>query len=199
MAQEIALEDRIVAAAENLFASRGFHGTGMRDIARAAGVSIGAIYHHFKSKDELLLAIIQREVAELRAFLEELVRKELPPADIISRLVERHFVRLRARRQVMQVVQREWFSPTSSLRLRFRTLSEEIVSFVQELLEQGMATGQIRPCNPVVAAHAILGMVLGLTPRAVGEDEVAREIREHGAEELSRLFSRWLLVVRRLG
>lgn len=93
----------------------------------------------------------------------------------------------------MQVVQREWFSPTSSLRLRFRNLSEEIVSFVQGLLEQGMATGQIRPCNPVVAAHAILGMVMGITPQAMGDYEVAREIREHGAEELSRLFSRWLL------
>ncbi|KUK27408.1 MAG: hypothetical protein XD60_0414 [Acetothermia bacterium 64_32] len=189
----MALEDRIVAAAERLFARQGFHGTGMRQIATAAGVSIGAIYHHFKGKEELLFAIIQKEFSELKGFLEELIREGLPPAEIIRRLVERHFSDLRARRQVMQVVQREWFSPTSSLRLRFRTLSEEIVSFVQELLEQGMATGQIRPCNPVVAAHAILGMVLGLTPRAVGDDEVAREIREHGAEELSRLFSRWLL------
>ncbi|MBC7097728.1 TetR/AcrR family transcriptional regulator, partial [Candidatus Bipolaricaulota bacterium] len=174
-------------------ARQGFHGTGMRQIASAAGVSIGAIYHHFKGKEELLFAIIQKEFSELKGFLEELIREGLPPAEIIRRLVERHFADLRARRQVMQVVQREWFSPTSSLRLRFRNLSEEIVSFVQGLLEQGMATGQIRPCNPVVAAHAILGMVMGITPQAMGDDEVAREIREHGAEELSRLFSRWLL------
>lgn len=194
MNQQTALEKKIVAAAEKLFARRGFHATGMRQIARAAGVSIGAIYHYFTSKDDLLLAIIKREVDDLKAFLEELVREDFPPREIIHRLVERHFHLLQTRRQVLQVVQREWFAPTDRLRGRLRQLLEEIAAFIRSLLQQGMESGQIRGCNPAVAAYAILGVIMGVTPRALERDELAHEIRDHGAEEISRLLTRWLLV-----
>jgi AcrR family transcriptional regulator len=48
----------VVAAATSLFASRGWSGTGMRDVAREAGVSVETVYANFASKAELLLAAI---------------------------------------------------------------------------------------------------------------------------------------------
>ena len=53
--------ERIVEAGRKLFAKKGFHATGMRDIAKLARVSIGSLYHHFRSKDELFLAVVRRE------------------------------------------------------------------------------------------------------------------------------------------
>jgi AcrR family transcriptional regulator len=49
----------ILNASLNLFAEKGFHGTSMRDIARAADITEGLIYHYFASKRDLFRAIIE--------------------------------------------------------------------------------------------------------------------------------------------
>jgi AcrR family transcriptional regulator len=55
-----ATRDRILAAARRLLVERGYHGVGIEEIARAAGVTRQAVYrHHFASKAELLLALVE--------------------------------------------------------------------------------------------------------------------------------------------
>ena len=48
-----------------LFAQNGFHGTGMAEIARVSGVLVGQIYRDFAGKEDLIAAIVERDVAEL--------------------------------------------------------------------------------------------------------------------------------------
>lgn len=48
----------IIAAAHRLFLERGYHGTSMRQIARAAGVSASGIYNHFTGKEDVFLAVL---------------------------------------------------------------------------------------------------------------------------------------------
>jgi len=63
------VRERIVRAATRVFSERGFHRATMQDIVRASGLSVGAIYTYFKSKDELILAgcdlITDQEMGEL--------------------------------------------------------------------------------------------------------------------------------------
>lgn len=49
----------LITAAATVFARRGFHGASMQEIAREAGWSTGAIYHHFSGKDDLFLAVYE--------------------------------------------------------------------------------------------------------------------------------------------
>jgi TetR/AcrR family transcriptional regulator, cholesterol catabolism regulator len=63
LAREIRREE-ITAAARDLFSRKGFHGTSIPDIARAAGISTGLIYYIFSSKDAILLACCE-EIAAL--------------------------------------------------------------------------------------------------------------------------------------
>lgn len=63
----------ILSAALDLFAERGFHGTSLRDIARAVGIREGAVYHHFESKDALFEAVLSEGEREAAARCEELV------------------------------------------------------------------------------------------------------------------------------
>lgn len=186
------MEEKIVAAAEKLFAKRGFHATGMRQIARAAGVSIGAIYHYFKSKDDILLAIVRREIDHRRKFLEALRKEGLPVSEQIRRIVEMHFARLRENQDTVQLLHREWRSPSARLWRRLPSLYEEIADYLANLIDEGIAAGDIAPCHSTVAAYSIIGMVETVTQRALEGDEVAKELVEHGAGELTRLLSRWL-------
>src|SRR5262245_18288697 len=68
-AHEQEVRERIVRAATLVFSERGFHQATMQDIVRASGLSVGAIYTYFKSKDELILAgcdlITDQEMSEL--------------------------------------------------------------------------------------------------------------------------------------
>lgn len=52
-------KDKIIACAFELFAGKGYASTSMDDIVRVSGISKGGIYHHFKSKEEIFLAIAQ--------------------------------------------------------------------------------------------------------------------------------------------
>ncbi len=60
---------RLLAAASELFAERGFHGTKMRDIAAGAGVNLAAGNYHYGSKKALYLEVLRAQFAETRAML----------------------------------------------------------------------------------------------------------------------------------
>lgn len=56
----------LVAAARRLFAQKGYHQVGIREFAAQAGVTRGALYHHFRGKEDLLLAVIDAIKSELQ-------------------------------------------------------------------------------------------------------------------------------------
>lgn len=62
-------KDRIVEAADQLFYERGFEAASFADIATQVGISRGNFYHHFKTKDDILDAVIERRMETTRAML----------------------------------------------------------------------------------------------------------------------------------
>jgi AcrR family transcriptional regulator len=58
-----AFRDRVLDVAADLFQAHGYHATSIRDVMQAAGVSGGALHHHFPSKKQLALAVIHDRVA----------------------------------------------------------------------------------------------------------------------------------------
>jgi len=68
----------IVEAAVHCFIENGFHQTGMREIAKQAGVSLGNMYNHFKGKDEILLTITAIEAEEIGVFVDILAQPVAP-------------------------------------------------------------------------------------------------------------------------
>jgi AcrR family transcriptional regulator len=62
-------EERIVAAAQRLVTSRGAAAVSMRDVATDAGITIGAIYRHFRDRDALLERVIERVFSTLETHL----------------------------------------------------------------------------------------------------------------------------------
>ena len=71
---------QILAAADRLFHERGFERTSFADVAQAVGISRGNFYYHFRSKDEILAAVIARRRAATAAMLEQWQAGEAEPA-----------------------------------------------------------------------------------------------------------------------
>jgi AcrR family transcriptional regulator len=66
--------EAIIAAAAELFSERTFEGTGINDIAAAVGVTGGAVYRHFDSKQDVLRTIVQRAVEQVVGRVDEIVQ-----------------------------------------------------------------------------------------------------------------------------
>lgn len=79
---------RIVAAADDLFYHQGFEHTSFADIASAVGISRGNFYHHFKSKDEILHAVIAMRMDRTRGLLERWDAQGKHPRERIQSFVE---------------------------------------------------------------------------------------------------------------
>ena len=62
-------QEKIEAAALRLFIQRGFYGTSVRDIARAAGVSLGNIYNYYRTKEQLFASLIRRYEAKMAGLM----------------------------------------------------------------------------------------------------------------------------------
>lgn len=63
----------ILRAAASLIARRGYHGASMRDLGKEVGLQMASLYHHFGSKQELLVAIMREAMADLMACVSEAV------------------------------------------------------------------------------------------------------------------------------
>lgn len=63
----------ILRAAATLIAQRGYHGASMRDLGKAVGLQMASLYHHFGSKQELLVAIMREAMADLTTCVSEAV------------------------------------------------------------------------------------------------------------------------------
>ncbi|WP_341367348.1 TetR/AcrR family transcriptional regulator [Yoonia sp. BS5-3] len=79
-----ATRERIEEKADTLFYEAGFEATSFADIANAVGISRGNFYHHFKSKDDILNAVVSRRLAATRTMLEAWETDAAPKERILS-------------------------------------------------------------------------------------------------------------------
>ncbi len=81
------IRQRIVEAADRLFYIKGFNQTSFSDIADAAGVARGNFYYYFKTKDDILEAVIRRRTEEIRRMLADWNERFPDPRDRLKRYV----------------------------------------------------------------------------------------------------------------
>ena len=82
-----ATREQIVEASDRLFYRQGYGETSFADIAEAVQISRGNFYHHFKSKDAILQAVIDARLAETREMLDAWERESDDPADRIRSFI----------------------------------------------------------------------------------------------------------------
>ncbi len=84
-----ARRQQILDAARRRFLRNGFHSTSMQDVIAEAGVSVGAVYRYFRSKNDIIAAIADGYAAEVKTVLGELAaHPELSLGEVMERAVE---------------------------------------------------------------------------------------------------------------
>jgi len=147
----------IVAIAGELFAERGYANTTVREIADAAGILSGSLYHHFDSKESMIEAL-------LRDFLDRIGREYATvtsvgtdPATTLRALVHVAFGALATDRAAVAVMLNEYNVLVQYPRFRFlRDAVEATERLWVEVLDAGMRAGDFRTSVPADAVYRFL-------------------------------------------
>ena len=151
--------ERILAAATEVFARRGFHGTRVADIAEQAGIAYGLVYHHFRNKEEILAAIFAERWSQYVSYLEDVGRMPIPFHERMGRLV--HFW--------VEVYRRDTHTMTVMINeitrsyefLESHDIGTVLVAFdaIERIIDEGKRNGEVRPgVDAKLATHVVLGV-----------------------------------------
>lgn len=154
--------ERVQAAALTLFAERGYHGTGIRQLADAAGLSSASLYHYMGTKEELLVAIMRESLTALVAAGEQAADAHPEPQARLTALVWLH-VRAHAEGPAQtRVVDDEVRALSPGARAEVVALRDRYEALWQRTLEDGVAAGVFRLGSVPVARRALLEMCTGV-------------------------------------
>lgn len=134
----------MLQAARAEFAKAGFEGARVDKIAERSGMSKGLIYHHFGSKDDLFIAVLEDIYSELRAENEELILDELEPLDAIKALISHTFMYFANNPEFIVLVHSEnlmsaeHLGKSASVNNLFEPLSEKLDELLKRGAEQGI-------------------------------------------------------------
>ncbi len=173
--------DRLLADAAKIFAERGFHGTSMRDLSRATGLSLSGMYHYVPSKHELLFRIQDRCLGQVASGARRAVAHASDPERRLGAFIQHHVVFFASHVAEMKVLSHEDEELTGTMAAQIRQRKRAYVAFLTELLE-ALPSPAVRP---QVAAYALFGMMNWIytwyhPAGPIPPDELA--------EEMARLF-----------
>ena len=150
--------ERILRAATKVFATRGFFGAQVADVARAADVAAGTVYLYFKSKDDLLIAIFERTMSEAIAEGRAALAGIDEPIDRLREIARLHLERLGRDRHLAVVFQVELRQSTKFMERFSATQLREYLGIIRDTIADGQAAGAIRQSiNPTLAAKMLFG------------------------------------------
>ncbi len=151
---------RLLKAAAEAFAARGFHATTTRDIATRVGLSPAGLYVHYPSKHALLahLSVAGHEAA--LALVDETLGTEAPALDRLHAMVTAFVTWHAEHHLVARVVQYELRSLDEQTLAAVSTLRRRMEDSVEQVVREGVADGTLQVPHPRQATRAILSLAV---------------------------------------
>jgi AcrR family transcriptional regulator len=168
----------IVSAASEEFRSRGYDSATLEDIGARVGILKGSIYNYVSSKEELLLAVVEKPARALLAELDDLRADRTSTVTMRLRKLFRVQIRIFSEYYPSAFVYlRNIGPPTLSAKfVEFQDMDGRYMRAVEELIAEGSANGEFTlPAPPRTVARAIVGMLDWMqhwfTPRGAEQDQ----------------------------
>jgi AcrR family transcriptional regulator len=150
---------RILAAAPTVFVAEGYTRASMRDIARASGISVGGLYLHFKSKEELYITLMRDWMKRLNDTTQEALARIEDPVAAFRAFISISIDFARLNREIV-IMQRRELGYTLGIELK-KEFFQERRRLIGDIVRKGIRTGAFRVCEPDEAAKVIFCMLRG--------------------------------------
>jgi AcrR family transcriptional regulator len=183
--------EEILSAAAGIISEKGFDATSMQDIATAVNLQKASLYHHFASKQEILLALLDNALSILTSRLEVVSEANLPATEKLRQAMVAYLDIISAQQNLASVLLLEYRSLPPNLRKQHVIRRDQFEHIWRDLIEEGMAAGIFNCDDPSLAGRAILGVlnwtVTWYSPNGPSSAEAI-------ADQFTNLFLNGLLV-----
>ena len=177
---------KILDTAERLFIEKGYDRASLQEIIQETGLSKGAIYHHFASKEEILYAVCDRIGRRNGEVLAQV--RDNPALNGLEKIRAMFKASLQPERQAKMFCMMPYLMDNAKfLATELRSIFTEVVPcFVEPIVRQGMADGSIRTEHPKELAEAMM-MLSDMWINPIVQPTTPEEIRAR-CEIYNRLF-----------
>jgi AcrR family transcriptional regulator len=150
----------ILRTAARLFRERGYDATSMNDISAALKLSKGGLYHHFRSKDEILYEIMNHAMDLTEERVLTPIREIADPEERLRALIRLHIeLVLRARDREITVILHENHPLPAGLRKRVNARKKGYIHYLEQLIMEVQRARESHNVTHRAAAFALLGMI----------------------------------------
>lgn len=172
-------------AALTLFAQQGYDATSMRDIAGAVGLLPGSLYAHIRSKEQLLLEIIEQGIEDFRAAMEPVVVDDRPAPERLRLAIRAHMEVIAGALDRTGVVFLQWRSLVGEDRRRVLDARRDYEQLFVQVLQDGIDEGTLDPDLDVRTAVLVVLGALNWAPQWLASETGSVE---QVADRVSDLF-----------
>lgn len=157
-------QERILDAAAASFADAGYDATGVAEICRRAGVSKGAFYHHFTTKHELFMRLLNRWLASLDVQLQSAQGITGNVPDELTSMAGMAGAVFEAARGQLPMFLEFWTKSARDPEVWAATIApyHRYRTFFADRIRSGVAEGSLAPVDPETAASVLVALAVGM-------------------------------------
>lgn len=149
----------ILEAAAKIFSEKGFHATSMQDIADAVHLQKASLYHHFSSKQEILVDILDQALDLLNSRLEAVQSQALSPDVKLRQAMVSYLQTIAENQNLAAVLLLELRALDPEFKARQAPRREKFESLWRDLIIEGKQQGLFNNVDPSLTGRAILGVM----------------------------------------
>lgn len=180
---------RILESAIHLFAEKGFHASSTSEIAQRAGVAEGTIFKHFKTKTNLLYALIAPMFFRFASPLilkdvKQIMGSDLPAKQVLEQLYQNRYSLLEENWPRVRIIFQEALFDQKLREIISENLAKEARLLAEHFIAERIEQGEFRPLPIKAITHAIFSMMFGyvvvskLFPEDFGGDQVKQDLEQ---------------------
>lgn len=153
--------EHIINTAIHLFATRGFEGSSIRDIAAAAGVNIAMINYYFGSKEKLFEAMVEFKAAYTRGAFDEITKNEaLTAIDKVERIIDLYVQKLFSNREFHKVLHHEiMLNQREELGEAITNIIGRNGLIIRGIIEDGMKRKEFKKVDAALTVASLSGTI----------------------------------------
>ena len=150
----------ILRAASDLLIEKGYHDASMDEIAARVGISKGALYLHFASKEALVVRLLEQEIAEYLALIDQVARQKLTVRARLERILLETYTTIDGRHHLLLILRSMgWNQSVIWERLEKQLPLAGLTERLANLFEEGKQSGEL---DTTIATSVMVALFLSL-------------------------------------
>jgi AcrR family transcriptional regulator len=194
--RSVETRNHLIEVASQLFSKSGYDATGVAEICQAAGVSKGAFYHHFPTKQAVFMELINSYMNSIEAGFNLMRQQTHDVPQVILKMAEMVGTLFQTSDIHLPIFLEFWTHANRDPQVWEATVApyHRYQSYFAEMIQEGITQGSIKPVDPHQAARVIVSLAVGLLMESLFNPQI-KDWRLEARQSLELLLNG---VVRRI-